>query len=169
MRSGDESDAHTEDVFQILVGSLGEYDVFFHADGVIAHGVDGCAGQTAEVFGTRQGDIDETVHELAHAGATESDLVCQWVALAGLEGGYGLLGLAQSRLLPGNAGDAILDELDLFLVFDGAKTCANYDFQELRSLHRIFKSQLFFESLEGFLIQFLYGFVCHVFILNLTS
>ena len=63
--------------------------------------------------------MDELVEEALHACAAERDLVADDVAGAGFEVGDRFLGRARSRMLAGDALEAVLDELKaLFVLVD---------------------------------------------------
>ena len=80
---GDHCCCHAKDVFDVFVGCLGEDDVLFDAERVVAHRVDAACANAFKVFGARERDVDEAIKKILHVLAAERNLVAHLVADAG--------------------------------------------------------------------------------------
>src|SRR3989344_3161040 len=81
----DDGDGEAEDIFGVLVGGLGEYNVLLESYRDVAHLIDSGYLDTAKVFDARQDDVDELIEERLHATPSQRDLVADDVARAALE------------------------------------------------------------------------------------
>src|SRR5438034_4062525 len=97
---GRDRDVEAADLLDVVVVDLGEDDLLADAERVVAAAVERARAQPAEVADAWQRDCDQPVEELVHARAAQRDLRADRHALADLELGDRLAGLAHLRALP---------------------------------------------------------------------
>ena len=61
--SSDESDRETEDILEFLIPCFREDSVLFDTDSEVTDVVDSLGLESAEVFGSRECDVDELIDE----------------------------------------------------------------------------------------------------------
>lgn len=153
---GDDGDCETEDVLEVFIGGLREYGHILDADGVVPHVVYRLGRETAEVARTRKSDVDHLVDEVIHACAAERHLHADRIAFTHLERCDGHTCATKCRLLAGDLREAVLDELELFLVALLPHASRNDDLAYARALHRARVSKSLRECEIGRLL-FLFG------------
>src|SRR5215813_9003592 len=85
-RRGDR-DVHAADRIDLVVGDLGENDLFLDAEVVVAAAVERARAHAAEVADTRHRDRNQAIEELVHARAAQRHLGADRETVAHLEGG----------------------------------------------------------------------------------
>src|SRR6185436_16918744 len=115
-RGRHDRDVHPLGTLDLVVVDLREDQVVPDPQGVVAAAVEALGRRAAEVAHARQRDGDQPVQELPHADAAQSHAAADRHALPHLEGGDGLLGPGDRRLLPGEGGhllDGVVQDLDV--------------------------------------------------------
>src|ERR687887_303622 len=84
-RGGHDDDVHAPGLVDLVVDDLREDQLLAEAEGIVATAVERLGGNALEVPHARQGDVDEAVEELVHAGGPQPDLGPDGHALAQLE------------------------------------------------------------------------------------
>ena len=158
---GHKSDVHTAHGVDLVVVDLGEDQLLFDAQGVVAAAIEGVAVDSAEVAHAGQGHAEQPVHELVHALAAQGDLHAHGHALAQLEVRHALFGLAHDGLLAGDLGNVAQNGLDHFLVVLGFAAAHVHDnLIELGDLHNALVAKLAHEGGSN-LADILFFQTCH--------
>src|ERR1022692_3192071 len=143
---GGNRDIHAANVIDLVVLNLGEDDLLAHAHAVVTAPVEAARGDAAKVADAWYRHADQPIQELVHAGPTQRDLAADGQALAQLEGGDGLLGLADLRLLAGDLGHVAGSGIDDLAVRHGlAHAHVDRDLGDARHFHDVREAQLSLE------------------------
>src|ERR1700754_3086290 len=119
LRSRGDADVQPTQCVDFVVVDLGENDLLFHTDVVVATTVECTARHSSEVAHTRERNRHETVEKLVHRLATQRDHRTDRITLANLEARDSLARFRNYRLLTRDLrqiADGVLDDL---LVSDG--------------------------------------------------
>src|SRR3982751_3933268 len=100
---GVECDVHAADRVDLVVLDLGEDDLLLHAEAVVAAAVERAVRHAAEVADARDGDVDQPIEELVHAGAAQRHHAADREVGADLEVGDRFPRLSDHGLLAGDA------------------------------------------------------------------
>src|SRR3989344_5229451 len=149
-----DSDAHTEYVAQIFVHHFGENRMLLDADGDVANLVYRTGRNAAEVTGAGKRDIEKLVQKAVHTLAAERYLHPNRVSLPCFVARDGLLRRPFRCFLSGDAGETVLDNFYLLLIFERPDTARHHHLTQARRLHGVYVSHLFFESCESFFLLF---------------
>src|SRR5271156_5649700 len=86
-------DVHATDLIDLVVLNLGENDLLFDPQAVIAAAIEGARADPAKIPDARNGDAYQTVQEFVHTVAAQGHFAADRLAVAHLEGRNGFLGL----------------------------------------------------------------------------
>src|SRR5690606_11110948 len=99
LRSRRDADVHTTQRVNLVGLDLGENDLLFHTDVVVATTVECTTGHTTEVTNARQSNRDQAIQKFVHLGATQRDHATDRVTFANLESRDSFTRLGHDRLL----------------------------------------------------------------------
>src|SRR5205085_612956 len=99
LRGRADDDVHASDPVERVVRDLGEDELLFQTESVVAASVEGLRRQTLEVSDPRKDDRGELVEEVIHAVTAERDLGANLHSLAELKVRDRFLGDRHDRLL----------------------------------------------------------------------
>lgn len=146
---GYHGDRHAKDVFDVLIGRLGEDRVLFDAERVVAHLVYGRSDKTFKVLGARKRDVHKAVEEISSTLAAQGYLVAYLISDASFVGGNGFLCGARSRLLAGNFGETVGNQLHFTFVFEHlADADRDNHLFNMGRLHAVSPPKIFFECFK---------------------
>src|SRR5581483_9801741 len=144
---GADGDVHPSHGVDPVVVDLGKDQLLGHAERVVAVAVERVRRQSPEVTDTGDGDADQAVEELPHAGAAKRDLGADGVAFTKLEAGDRLPSPGHHRLLTGDDGEIVDRALEQGRLLGGpADAHVDDDLLEPRDLHDVGQVQLVFEA-----------------------
>src|SRR5579863_9887033 len=160
---------HATNLIDLVVLNLGEDDLLFDAQAVIAAAVEGSGADAAKVPDAGNRNAHETIQKLVHAVAAQGHLAADGLAVAHLERGNRLLRLGDRRLLPGDlrhvGGRGVHD---LLVGHSLAHAHVDRDLEDARNLHRVLEPELFLELRHELVVVNLFQSGCHV-IYSLTG
>src|SRR5699024_10216428 len=166
---GDEADVHAADRVDLVEVDLGEDDLLFQAEGVVAAAVEGVAVDAAEVAHTGQRNVEQAVDKLVHTLTAQGDLGADGHALAQLEVRNALLGLANDGLLAGDLAQVLDDGVDdLGVLFGFAGGNIDDDLIQLGDLHDALVAELLVQGRSD-LVDILFLQTCHCVLLPYSS
>src|SRR5690606_3688323 len=147
---GADDDVHAPDLVDLVVVDLGEDDLLFEAEGIVATTVKAVRVHAPEVTHARQRDVDQPVQELVHAGTAQGHLAADRHAFAQLEGCDRLLGAGDDRTLTGEQGEVRHGGLHLLAVLGGfTHAQVDHNLLERRHFHRIAVPELLLQFLAN--------------------
>ena len=127
---------HTTNLVDLVVLDLGEDQLLAQTQGVVAATVESIGIDALEVTQSGECEVEQSVHELVHLVATQSNLCADLHALTELEVSDGLLCVGGNCLLTGDQSqvrDHALDDLRVFLCVTRADV--DNDLVDLGDLH----------------------------------
>src|SRR6478735_7508005 len=98
LRSRGDADVHATQCVDLVVLDLGENDLLFHTDVVIATTVERTTGHATEVTHARQRDGDQAIQEFVHTGAAQRNHATDRITLTNLEARDRFARLGHDRL-----------------------------------------------------------------------
>src|SRR5258706_723534 len=149
---GIDRDVHAANRVDLVVVDLGEDDLLFHTEAVVAAAVERAVGHASEVADARDGDVDQPIEELVHARAAQSHHAAHRKVSARLEVGDRFPRLGHHRLLAGDLGHVRHREVEHLLVGGGlADAHVERDLLDARHLHHALVAELLREIGHHFL------------------
>src|SRR6476661_7160208 len=97
LRCRGDADIHATQRIDLVVLNLGENNLLFHTDVVVAATIERATRHTAEIADTWQRNGDEAIEKLVHAGAAQRYHASDRITFADLEAGDRLAGFRHHR------------------------------------------------------------------------